>query len=126
MDDDVIIIERSKLKSIFILIFSTAAVAYGVQLIAKGQAFGWILAIFCGLATITSIFSLLPGAFRLRVDRNGIEMKTMFKPVKLSWSDVESFYVATIPAGLAKTKMIGIEYSHTYKAMKLGRRISAG
>ena len=51
-------------------------------------------------------------------------MSTPPKPMKLSWSDVDEFYVGYIRSGLSRTKMIGIRYSKSYNPQKTGRKIS--
>lgn len=62
----------------------------------------------------------------LLADRSGIEMKTLFKPMTLSWSDVDEFYIGYTKAGLSRTKMIGIRYSESYKRQQNGSQVSAG
>jgi hypothetical protein len=68
---------------------------------------------------------LIPGTIRLRIDHSGIEMKTMFRPMKLGWNDVDEFYVGQIQAGLSRTKMIGIKFSKSYGKLHAGRKFSS-
>jgi hypothetical protein len=83
--------------------------------------FGWVGVIFFGMGLLVSIYMLTPGAIRLQIDKNGIEMKTLFKPMKLAWSDVNGFYVAKMKTGFAGTKMIGIEFSESYENLRAAR-----
>jgi hypothetical protein len=68
---------------------------------------------------------LTPNAVRLQIDKNGVEMKTFFKPMKLGWGDVNRFYVSHMRTGLAKTKLIGIEFSESYRKHRAGRQFAS-
>jgi hypothetical protein len=73
------------------------------------------------VGVLVSIYSLRPGAISLKIDKDGIEMKTLLKPMKLAWSDVKCFYVAQMRTGLTRTKMIGIEFSESYENRRAAR-----
>lgn len=127
MEDEVVVLGANKKKAVFLLLASLAFVAGGIYILMRNpDATGaWICIAFFGLGIPLSIYMLSPGAGELRIDRNGIEMKTLFKPMKLSWSDVNGFYVGRIQTGYRSTKMIGIEYSDSYKKLRLGRQFAA-
>ena len=125
MDDEVIVLTGNKKQAVLLLLGSAAFVAIGIALVATGNKMGWLCIIFFSLGILTSIFMLTPNATRLQIDKNGIEMKTFFKPVKIEWSDVNGFYVDHIRTGYSKTKVIGIEYSESYKKLRAGRQISS-
>jgi hypothetical protein len=127
MDDEVVVLGASKRRAIFLLLASMAFVAGGIFIVVGDpHATGaWLCIAFFGLGIPMSIYMLTPGAGELRIDRHGIEMKTLFKPMKLAWSDVNSFYVGYIRTGVSRTKMIGIEYSDSYKKLRIGREFSA-
>jgi hypothetical protein len=125
MDDEVIVLTGDKSKAFLLLLVSVAFVAICSFLVAQGKAMGWVGIIFFGLGILTSIYMLTPNATRLQIDKNGIEMKTLFKPMKLEWGDVNGFYVAHMNTGYATTKMIGIEFSESYKKHRAGRQFAS-
>ena len=125
MNDEVIVLTGNRSKAVLVLLGSAAFVAIGVAMVANGKAMGWGAIIFFGLGLLTGIYMLTPNANRLQIDKNGIEMKTLFKPMKLEWSDVDSFYVTKIRTGFASTKMIGINFSESYKKLRAGREFSS-
>ena len=125
MDDEVIVLTGNKSKAVLLLLGSAAFVAIGADMVAKGEEMGWWGVIFFGLCFLASLYMLTPNAVRLRIDKNGVEMKTPFKPMKLGWGDVNGFYVAHMRAGLSKTKIIGIEYSESYRKKRAGRQLAS-
>ena len=125
MNDEVIVLTGNKSKAVLLLLISAAFVAISIISIVKGKDMGWGGLIFFGLGVLTSIYMLTPNAIRLEINRNGIEMKTLFKPMKLEWSDVNGFYVAHLRTGFSKTKIIGIEFSESYKKLRAGRQLSS-
>lgn len=128
MDGDVIVLTANKKKAVRLLLLSTAFVALSIFLVLHGENawMGWMCAVFFGLGIPVSIYMLKPGAGELRIDRNGIEMKTMRKPMTLHWSEVNRFYVGYVRTGLSRTKMIGIEFSDSYDKFHAGRQFASG
>lgn len=126
MDGEVIVLRVDKKKAVVMLLASSAFVAAGISMIIRNEdvMVAWICALFFGLGVPVSIYMLMPGAGELRIDRNGIQMRAMFRPWKLSWSDINGFYVGRIRAGYASTKMIGIEYSDSYQKLRIGRQLA--
>ncbi|RFP13521.1 hypothetical protein D0T23_13955 [Duganella sp. BJB475] len=125
VDSDVIVVSGNKMKAALVFLGSTAFVAIGVAMIRSGDNDGWGAVVFFGLCLLVSLYMLMPNAIRLKIDKNGVEMKTLFKPIKLAWSDVETFYVGGIRTGLSTTKLIGIKYSSTYNKARAGRQFSS-
>jgi hypothetical protein len=125
MDDEVIVLTGNKSKTLLLFPGSAALLAISVAMVANGKETGWVGIIFFGLCFLASIYMLTPNATRLRIDKNGIEMKTLFKPMKLEWSEVNGFYVAHINTGYSTTKLIGIEFSESYKKLRVGRQFSS-
>ncbi len=93
--DNILIIEGSKLKAVKILLIGIAFVLIGVFMINKGQQWGWLCALFFGLAIPVALFQLIKGTY-LKLDGNGFEVNSGLKPWRLSWDDVDSFYVGKI------------------------------
>lgn len=125
MDDEVIVLSGNKTKAVLMLLGSAAFVAVGALLVANGNAMGWWAIIFFGLGVLVSLYMLTPDAIRLQIDKNGVEMKTLFKPSKLEWGDVNRFYVDHIRTGYSKTKVIGIEFSESYSKLRAGRQFAS-
>lgn len=125
MGDEVIVLTGNKQKAVLLLLVSAALVAVSLVSVLNGKSMGWVGVIFFGLGLLTSVYMLTPNAIRLRIDKDGIEMKTLFKPMKLAWSDVNGFYVVQMRTGLARTKMIGIEFSESYKKLRAGRQLAS-
>lgn len=127
MDGEVIVLGADKKKAVFMLLAASAFVAVGIFMIIRGEdvMVGWMCALFFGLGIPVSIYMLTPGAGELRIDRNGIQMRAIFRPWKLSWSDVNGFYVGHVKTGYSSTKMIGIEYSSSYQKLRIGRQLAS-
>jgi hypothetical protein len=125
MDDEVIVLTGNKKKAVLLLLGSAAFVAVGALSVANGKETGWWAVGFFGLCLLVSLYMLTPNAARLRIDKNGVEMKTFFKPMKLAWDDVNGFYVAHMRTGLARTKLIGIEFSESYRKQRAGRQFAS-
>jgi hypothetical protein len=126
MDSEVIVLGANKRKAVWMLLASLAFVAAGVSMIVRGEQLvvAWLCTLFFGLGIPFSIYMLTPGASEMRIDRHGIEVKTLFKPTKIAWSDVNGFYVDYIRTGLSRTKMIAIEYSPSYQKHRAGRQVA--
>ena len=121
MSDETIVFAGNHKQSVLLALVSAAFVCL-IYFTGDGSIWTYVGVAFFGLGLLVSLYTLLPGTVRLKIDRSGIEMKTFWKPMKLSWSDVDEFYVAHTPG----TKMIGIKFSESYKELKTGRKISAG
>ena len=121
MDGEQLIIPGSKKKALWILIGAIALVAVGVFLIHIGEWWGWVMVGFFSLAVPIAIWMLATNRSYLKLDRNGVEAMSPWKPTLIRWTDVDGFYVAT----LSGNKMIGIEYSSAYKGMAAGRKVAA-
>lgn len=125
MNDEVIVLTRDKSKAVTMMLGSAAFVFIGALSAAKGEEMGWWVVGFFGLCFLASLYMLMPSSGQLRIDKNGIEMKTPFRPMKLGWGDVNGFYVAHMKTGLATTKLIGIAYSESYRKKRVGRQFAS-
>jgi hypothetical protein len=123
-EDSPVVLRTSKRKAALLFVGSGAFVTIGVFMVLDGERLGWFPAIFFGLGLIVSVVLLLP-ATSLTIDRHGIHMKHMFRLTHIRWSDVDSFYIGHIGAGLSSTKMIGVTYSASYEGQKAGRGVAS-
>ncbi|GLQ98811.1 STM3941 family protein [Dyella mobilis] len=126
MDDEIIVLATSKKKAVLLLLGALAFVACGIFSVRTGEnaLIGWVCILFFGLGIPVSIYMLTPGAGELRIDRQGIQMKGPFKPMKLAWSEVNGFYVDYVRTGYSRTKMIAIEFSDSYNKLRAGRQVA--
>lgn len=113
-------IEGSKSQAVGLLFIGTGFVAAGVFIALKGDPWGWAVSLFFGLAIPVAILQLVRGSC-LKLDNEGFEVNPGTKPWRLRWDDVDSFYVGRIYGN----KMIGINFSSSYKAMQAGRKIAS-
>lgn len=123
MNDETIIFSGNRKQAILISLVSALLMGL-IFLLGTGDTWSIVGIVFFGIGFLACLYTAIPGTVQLKVNHSGIEMKTLFKPMKLSWSDVDEFYVAYIKTGLSRTKTIGIRYSESYKRLKTGRKIS--
>jgi hypothetical protein len=122
VSDEAIVLNSKRWVAVFALLVSVAFFAVGVFMIVKGRDDAWIVVGVSAIATLRSIYGLRPDAYKLTLDRNGVEMKTMFKPIILKWSDVEEFYLAR----RRNRRIIAIRFTPLYKAaLSPGRQLAA-
>ena len=124
MGDETIIFTGNR-KQAALLALGAAVFVFLIYFTGNGDAWTFLGIALFGVGFLVCIYTLIPGTVQLKVHRSGIEMKSLFKPMKLSWNDVEGFYIGYIRTGLSRTKMIGIKFSETYKKQQTGRKISA-
>jgi hypothetical protein len=87
-----------------------AFVAAGAFLMTTGE-FAWGVAAvgFFGLGAIVLAMTLLPGASFLKLEREGFEIRSLFRSGSYRWSDVQEFRpVAIPPSGLT---LVGFNFS---------------
>jgi hypothetical protein len=121
MAGDELIIPGSRKKALLVLCIGIGFVVGGIFLILQGLVWGWLVSGFFGLAIPVALWMLVPNNSYLKLDRDGVEMKTFWRPTRIKWTDVDDFYVAT----LYGNKMVGIRYSGTYRGMKIGRQLAS-
>ena len=118
--DEPLIIPGSRKKAALVLVAAIALVAVGVFLLHIGHFWGWVMIGFFSLGIPVAIYMMLPGRNSLRLDRDGLHMDALVKPLKLRWSEVDEFYLATLHGN----KMIGIRYSSSYGQLRLARQVA--
>jgi hypothetical protein len=113
----------SRSKGLLILMVSCGFVALGVWLISEGeQLYGWLSAGFFALGIPASLFMLLsPNSLYLRLDREGFEMGSFIKKVRVRWTDVQGFEMRR----MHHNNMIAIIYAQHYEDQKIGRAVAS-
>ena len=116
-------LKPSPWRLLLLLAISAGFVALGVFLISSGERLGgWLCAGFFGLGVLVAIVSLLPGSSYLDLSSNGIEIRALYRKWFVRWTDVQEFY----PVVISNRRMVGWDYSASYTAHSLGRKVSRG
>ena len=79
---------------------------------------GWGAVAFFGLGVLVAPLPLLPGAFGLRLDRDGLTIRQIWLDFRIAWADIEGFAVGGRCGGHV---MIDLR---TPRGSGLGRRLS--
>lgn len=125
MNSDQIVLTGNRTKALLLSVVSLAFVVVGFSMVNSGASYGWFVLLFFSLCLLTFLYMLTPGAIKLTIDNNGIEMKSLFKPMKLTWDDIDEFYVGAIRTGYSSTKMICIRYSASYNKLRRSRQVAS-
>jgi hypothetical protein len=83
----------------WLLVFAGSALfaVGGFWMIRQGNAMGWAVLIFFGLAAVVGAAAMLPGAGGLTLDREGFETTNLFRRHRTRWQDATGFQAARIP-----------------------------
>lgn len=115
--DEILVIRASRLKGLFALVAALIFVVLGVMLIDEKPIIAWGGIVFFGLGIpVGLIFLFRPP--ELRLDSQGFQMVSLFKPAGFAWSDVEGFYMTETSGA----KMIGIVFSPDCEKLRRSRR----
>ena len=129
-DDEMIELTVDKSKVALIFFGSIAFVAMGVFSVNDGTERGWFMGWLGIILSVLGFFGslllmLTPNSFSLKIDKNGVEMKSIFwrRATKLfEWNDVNGFFLGITKIG--NTKYIGIKYSESYKKLQTARKLA--
>lgn len=94
----------------------------GAMMIRDGEAWGWLVLGFFGLAAALFLALLLPGAEYLRLTAEGFEVRSLWRSHRQRWDDVAVFHAGRI----ARNAMVLIDYAPTYARQRSARRLAAG
>ena len=116
-------LKPSPWRLLLLLAISSSFAALGIFLISRGEQLGgWLCTVLFGLGALVAIVSLLPGSSYLDLSSSGMEIRTLYRRWFVRWKDVHEFY----PVVISNRKMVGWDYSASYSAQSLGRKISRG
>ena len=116
-------LKPSPWRLLLLLSISASFVVLGTFLISEGELVGgWFCAGFFGLGVLIAIVSLLPGSSYLDISSAGMEIRSLYRKWFVRWTDVQEFY----PVVISNRKMVAWDYSPTYTAQSMGRKISRG
>ncbi len=117
MKTDELTFHASRVKAALLLLGSVAFVAMGWWMKEQKPLIGWLCVVFFSVGIPAALFMFLPGAMYLRLDREGLEMKSMGRKNRILWKDVQSFKIGSIRGA----KMIAINFRPQYADQKLAR-----
>lgn len=87
----------SRTKWLRLMLVCLAFVAVGISVLSASAVGGWLCIVFFGLGVIVCLVALLPGSGYLKLTSSGFEYASMYRRFYRNWSDVETFYVWTVP-----------------------------
>ena len=108
-------------KALLLLVISIGFVILGAWLTTETPLLGGLCVAFFGLGIPASLIMMRPNSTYLKLDADGIEIVSMSRHLKLKWSDVEAFRMASIHGA----KMIAIDYSAEYTRQKAARAVAS-
>lgn len=91
MKNSPIILKPGKGKSILLFIISTGFVCLGISLWETNTSLAVFTVVFFGLCLLVFIINLIPNSSYLKIDHQGIEMKSLFKSTFIPWRGVSGF-----------------------------------
>jgi hypothetical protein len=105
-----LVLRPSKGQQLKLVGLCLAFVAAGAFLMTAGELVWGAAGVgFFGLGAIVLGTMLLPGASHLRLERQGFEVRSLFRGAHYRWSDVREFRpVAMPPSGLT---LVGFDFS---------------
>lgn len=118
---DTLLLRPSRIKNLLLLAVSAAFTVGGTTMIRDSRSMGWFVVVFFGLCTLVAVILLLPNSSYLRLTRDGLETRSLFRSSKLQWTDVAAFRAGRI--GL--NAMVLIEYAPSYPRVRRGRAVAA-
>jgi hypothetical protein len=68
---------------------------------------GWAAVVFFGIGCLVSVFTLVPGASGLTLDKEGFVIRNLFRRICYQWPNVGEFAVVTIKYGAGSKKLVG-------------------
>lgn len=113
-------LKTSPWRHLGLLVISLVFVAIGILMVRDGEGIGWLVLGFFGLCALAFAVQMLPGASRLRLDRDGFTVTSLFRSSTVHWSEVSRFFVARI-GGRA---MVCWEYNAAVPHAVRSRRVS--
>jgi hypothetical protein len=125
MNDERIVFEASRLKTVVLLLGCAMFLGVGILFAQDGDRWAIVVIMISAFGCLILLSMLVPGNMSLTIDSKGFELKGPFRSMKLAWSDVDEFYVGYIHTGPSTTKLIAIRYSQSYEKQRTGRKVAA-
>ncbi|VXC11059.1 conserved hypothetical protein [Luteimonas sp. 9C] len=116
------LLRPSPWKMLALLAISAGFVWMALVIGERHLLIAWLCGGFFGLCTLVALVSLLPGANHLRLDADGIELRSLFRVTRWGWRDVVRFG----PTRVGLHTMVGIDFADHVDAAARLRRVNRG
>jgi hypothetical protein len=116
-----VVFRGSLKKALMVLLISVGFVVLGAWATTEKPVIGWLCIAFFGLGIPASLLMMRPNSTYLKLDADGIDIVSMSRHLKLKWSEVDAFRMASVRGA----KMIAIDYSAEYTKQKAGRAVAS-
>ena len=116
------LLRPSPWKMLALLAISAVFVWMSVVIGYRHLLIAWLGGGFFGLCVLVALVSLLPGANHLRLDADGIELRSLFRVTRWGWRDVVRFG----PTRVGLHTMVGIDFADHVDAAARMRRVNRG
>ena len=119
---DVELLRPSPWKMLALLAISAGFVWIAVVIADRNLLIAWLCGVFFGLCGLVALVSLVPDANHLRLDADGLEIRSLFRSTRYPWRDIARFG----PTRVGLHTMVGLDFAgHVDDAARL-RRVNRG
>ena len=87
----------SRRKWLLVLLVGLVLGAGGVLMLRAGEWLGWLSLVFFAVVSLTALAAMLPGSSRLRLDKDGFEVRMLFRGSRKRGAETSEFGAAPIP-----------------------------
>ena len=108
--------KRNKVKDTLFFLLSSGFTAIGVSLIEENSFKAWLGIVFFGGTALLFLIQLITNICYLKLDKEGIEHKTVFKTTKFKWSEISKFEITSYRGNKS------ISFNHEQQFGKLKRK----
>lgn len=110
----------SRWKHLALLACCACLVALAFLVGPRQSTLAWLTGGFFGLGVVVALIALIPGSGFLRLEPEGMSVRSLYRTWRVAWADVEDFYVASV----AGREMVCWEYAAGFSGQPLGRAFS--
>lgn len=86
-------LKPSPWKHLWLLIFSGCFTLLGIHALREHPVSGWLIIGFFGSGVIIVLITLIPGSSYLRLEPEGMLIRSLYRTWYISWSDTSRFFV---------------------------------
>lgn len=116
------LLRPSPWKMLALLAISAGFVWVAVAIADRNLLIAWLCGGFFGLSALVALVSLIPGANHLRLDADGIELRSLFRVTRWAWRDVVRFG----PTRVGLHTMVGLDFAEHVEAAARLRSVNRG
>ena len=111
MKNETHIFRPNKLKNMILLVGSSISVALGFIVLDDDPKMFWLNIIFFGLGVIVSLIQFYPNSTYLKLDKEGFEIKHLFRSSFTKWSEIKDLTQGQV----GMIKVIFFDYTDEHK-----------